>query len=103
MISRLPRFRDTSAIEKRLQLMYRGTVFGMRMWLAYGLGCHRPTVTQYIADNSHLYPFVSIQGKRCSTSYYDRQALSWYERDRREIEAREQRGEQFNRFFRRQA
>jgi hypothetical protein len=102
MIARLPIYRDTSQLGARLALMYRGTQFGLRMWLLFGLDCDRDLIALSIATYQGN-PMANMQGRPCSTSYYDRKALTAYQRDRREIVAREERGERFERLFRRQA
>lgn len=85
----------------RIGKVYGPTVIGVRVYLSYhaSKGCMDSLASLSLAraaaaGRSGFQP-TNSDARPCSASYYERRALSWQERERREAAARIERGERF--------
>jgi hypothetical protein len=105
VISRVPQLESARAAflsrhESRIALMYRGTLFGTAMWLRYfpnDCAADLLKATAFRRAIEGCREFDPIDGRPCSSTYYQRRALSWPQRLERERVARVERGEEFGR------
>jgi hypothetical protein len=90
----------------RIGKLYGCSELGLRIYLAYHeqQGC-RDELMRKVMERMHRNGQYGFQGaiRPCSERYYARKALTWRDRERKEIEARRERGERFNMFTMRQA
>lgn len=82
----------------RLYRMYAGSVFGIRMSLAYFPDECVPALVEQLRRCAGLRPFDNARGERVRVRRFTEA-----ERTRREVEGRMERGEQLDALSRRQA
>lgn len=84
----------------RIAKVYGHTPIGVRAMVRLDRAFDRRTILERVLPTiEHLGPFQNVNGERVKR----RPSISAYERERREIDARIERGERFDMFTRRQA
>lgn len=91
----------------RLGRVYGSSPIGIRVYIAYhaSKGCRDSLMGRALslAVAKGVPDFANVNGRACSLKYYERLTLTGRERERRELNARRERGEKFEMFSRRQA